>query len=160
MPWPHHFSRVSHNQQKFKSISSFSSIFVLIFSSGEGKHAPMPTTVTVSGCNATSKLCHFDKKKPSTIDLGFVGKRNAFNLYASASITVWGGEWQVVMSGPACSKLTHGKCPVTRGGAYTYRETSLIPELPHVSTVNTLRIRVLDDQRETHACVNILNQFV
>lgn len=149
---------MSHNQQKFKSISSFSSIFVFVFSSG--KNAPMPTTVTVSGCNATSNLCHFDKKKPSTIDLGFVGKREAFNLYASASVTVWGGEWQVVMSGSACSKLTHGKCPVTRGGAYTYRETSLIPRLPHVNAVNRLRIRVVDDQTENHACVEIVHQFV
>lgn len=121
---------------------------------------PFPN-VTVSGCDPTDNICRFNKDKPPTIELTFRGIREGSKLFASAKVTERGSWMTVMLDEPVCPKLTHGKCPVTRGGIYTYSETSLVGRFPaYHRHAEILKLRVQDEKKEDVACLWIQYKMV
>lgn len=76
-------------------------------------------------------------------------------LYASVDVSI-AGFWKSFASyEKVCSKLVDGKCPLTKGGHYTYRGTSTVPRKVPTGLKTHVRLRATDDVKGTLACVQI-----
>lgn len=113
----------------------------------------MPVDVILSGCD--DNICELRQSKPFQVDVLFRSSRDSKTLTASAFYRLPNKVIQALWTEPICSRLVAGECPISVGGNYTYRETSINPPSERLREANYLQVHVSADTGKTVACVEI-----
>lgn len=114
--------------------------------------------VNGTGCN--DQLCEVRRKAPIIADFSFTAERPSNGVFVSVEVLVGRNWFTMARNQPICSQLILGECPLEVGGQYIFRSTAIVPGIAPLGFKTFVRIRAVDDQRATVACVQIAAKVV
>lgn len=132
-----------------------------MFFSG-GRDIPMPDGVSITNCDESQDYCEVSRSETNHVFFNFTAPTDIKQLNGQCHVSM-GKIWLNVpigKYGDVCSNLVVGSCPLKQGSKASYSISSKIPKAAPVGRKAKVRVRAIDENKNTQGCIQISVRIV